>query len=61
MKDVVSGMEYEFRVTAINLSGPGESSNPSDFVCARDPKSKYMNGSVYIIPFIALLLLCGFV
>ncbi|XP_051805285.1 immunoglobulin-like and fibronectin type III domain-containing protein 1 [Acanthochromis polyacanthus] len=38
VKDVVEGMEYEFRVTAINLSGPGESSNPSEFVFARDPK-----------------------
>ncbi|XP_040908463.1 immunoglobulin-like and fibronectin type III domain-containing protein 1 [Toxotes jaculatrix] len=38
VKDVVAGMEYEFRVTAINLSGAGESSNPSEFVFARDPK-----------------------
>uniref|UniRef100_A0A3Q1G3J2 Immunoglobulin like and fibronectin type III domain containing 1, tandem duplicate 2 n=1 Tax=Acanthochromis polyacanthus TaxID=80966 RepID=A0A3Q1G3J2_9TELE len=40
VKDVVEGMEYEFRVTAINLSGPGESSNPSEFVFARDPKMR---------------------
>lgn len=33
-------MEYEFRVTAINVSGPGEPSPPSEFVIARDPKSK---------------------
>ncbi|XP_053280001.1 immunoglobulin-like and fibronectin type III domain-containing protein 1 [Pleuronectes platessa] len=38
VKDVVAGLEYEFRVTAINLSGPGEFSNPSEFVFARDPK-----------------------
>ncbi|KAI3356878.1 hypothetical protein L3Q82_003526 [Scortum barcoo] len=38
IKDVVAGMEYEFRVTAINLSGVGEFSNPSEFVFARDPK-----------------------
>ncbi|KAK2851686.1 hypothetical protein Q5P01_007962 [Channa striata] len=38
VKDVVAGMEYEFRVTAINLSGAGEFSNPSEFVIARDPK-----------------------
>ncbi|XP_072304761.1 immunoglobulin-like and fibronectin type III domain-containing protein 1 [Eucyclogobius newberryi] len=38
VKDVVSGLEYEFRVAAVNLSGPGECSNPSEFVCARDPK-----------------------
>ncbi|XP_071332945.1 immunoglobulin-like and fibronectin type III domain-containing protein 1 [Trachinotus anak] len=38
VKDVVAGMAYEFRVTAINLSGAGESSNPSEFVFARDPK-----------------------
>ncbi|XP_047462187.1 immunoglobulin-like and fibronectin type III domain-containing protein 1 isoform X2 [Mugil cephalus] len=38
VKDVVAGLEYEFRVSAINLSGPGEFSNPSEFVFARDPK-----------------------
>ncbi|KAM8863493.1 immunoglobulin-like and fibronectin type III domain-containing protein 1 isoform 3-T3 [Spinachia spinachia] len=38
VKDVVMGMEYEFRVTAVNLSGIGEYSNPSEFVFARDPK-----------------------
>uniref|UniRef100_A0A3Q3NNZ4 Immunoglobulin like and fibronectin type III domain containing 1, tandem duplicate 2 n=1 Tax=Mastacembelus armatus TaxID=205130 RepID=A0A3Q3NNZ4_9TELE len=40
VKDVVAGMEYEFRVTAINLSGAGEFSNPSEFVFARDPKMR---------------------
>ena len=39
--DVIEGMEYEFRVSAINFSGSGEPSLPSDFVFARDPKSKY--------------------
>ncbi|KAL2104216.1 hypothetical protein ACEWY4_001084 [Coilia grayii] len=38
VKDVVAGMEYEFRVTAINASGPSEPSPPSEFVIARDPK-----------------------
>uniref|UniRef100_A0A3Q3AD20 Immunoglobulin-like and fibronectin type III domain-containing protein 1 n=1 Tax=Kryptolebias marmoratus TaxID=37003 RepID=A0A3Q3AD20_KRYMA len=38
VKDVVEGIEYEFRVSAINLSGAGEFSNPSEFVFARDPK-----------------------
>ncbi|XP_010766776.1 immunoglobulin-like and fibronectin type III domain-containing protein 1 [Notothenia coriiceps] len=38
VKDVVVGMEYEFRVSAINLSGVGENSSASDFVFARDPK-----------------------
>uniref|UniRef100_A0A3Q2ZAY3 Immunoglobulin like and fibronectin type III domain containing 1, tandem duplicate 2 n=1 Tax=Hippocampus comes TaxID=109280 RepID=A0A3Q2ZAY3_HIPCM len=40
VKDVVAGMEYEFRVLAVNLSGPGEFSNPCDFVFARDPKMR---------------------
>ncbi|XP_019713875.1 immunoglobulin-like and fibronectin type III domain-containing protein 1 isoform X1 [Hippocampus comes] len=38
VKDVVEGMEYEFRVAAINNSGAGEFSTPSEFVFARDPK-----------------------
>ncbi|AWP02427.1 putative immunoglobulin-like and fibronectin type III domain-containing protein 1 isoform 2 [Scophthalmus maximus] len=38
VKDVVEGMEYEFRVSAINDSGAGEFSSPSEFVFARDPK-----------------------
>uniref|UniRef100_A0A672YVD5 Immunoglobulin like and fibronectin type III domain containing 1, tandem duplicate 3 n=1 Tax=Sphaeramia orbicularis TaxID=375764 RepID=A0A672YVD5_9TELE len=40
VKDVVAGMEYEFRVTAINLSGTGEFSAPSEYVFARDPKMR---------------------
>ncbi|KAM9759805.1 immunoglobulin-like and fibronectin type III domain-containing protein 1 [Menidia menidia] len=38
VKDVVEGFEYEFRVSAINISGAGEASTPSEFVFARDPK-----------------------
>ncbi|XP_056126523.1 immunoglobulin-like and fibronectin type III domain-containing protein 1 [Rhinichthys klamathensis goyatoka] len=38
VKEVVEGMEYEFRVSAINFSGAGEPSTPSEFVIARDPK-----------------------
>ncbi len=40
VKDVVEGLEYEFRVSAINISGAGEASTPSEFVIARDPKSE---------------------
>ncbi|KAK6318811.1 hypothetical protein J4Q44_G00100220 [Coregonus suidteri] len=38
VKDVIEGMEYEFRVAAINISGAGEPSTPSEYVIARDPK-----------------------
>ncbi|KAJ8383827.1 hypothetical protein AAFF_G00213970 [Aldrovandia affinis] len=38
VKDVILGMAYEFRVSAVNISGTGEPSLPSDFVTARDPK-----------------------
>uniref|UniRef100_A0A3P9L1D9 Immunoglobulin like and fibronectin type III domain containing 1, tandem duplicate 3 n=1 Tax=Oryzias latipes TaxID=8090 RepID=A0A3P9L1D9_ORYLA len=38
VRDVVEGIEYEFKVSAVNLSGAGESSNPSEFAFARDPK-----------------------
>ncbi|KAM4610603.1 immunoglobulin-like and fibronectin type III domain-containing protein 1 [Polymixia lowei] len=40
VKDIVEGIEYEFRVVAINVSGAGEFSNPSEFVFARDPKMR---------------------
>lgn len=46
VKDVVEGMEYEFRVSAINTSGAGEFSTPSEFVFAKDPKSKQTFGNV---------------
>ena len=34
------GQEYEFRVAAVNDSGAGEFGTPSEFVFARDPKSR---------------------
>ncbi|XP_029006622.1 immunoglobulin-like and fibronectin type III domain-containing protein 1 [Betta splendens] len=37
VKDVFEGAAYEFRVSAINLSGAGDPSIPSDTVIARDP------------------------
>uniref|UniRef100_A0A672R904 Immunoglobulin-like and fibronectin type III domain-containing protein 1 n=1 Tax=Sinocyclocheilus grahami TaxID=75366 RepID=A0A672R904_SINGR len=40
VKDVIEGMEYEFHVSAINFSGAGEPSTPSEFVIARDPKMR---------------------
>ncbi|XP_071059407.1 immunoglobulin-like and fibronectin type III domain-containing protein 1 [Pseudochaenichthys georgianus] len=38
VKDVFEGAAYVFRVSAINLSGAGGPSLPSDTVIARDPK-----------------------
>ncbi|XP_030231384.1 immunoglobulin-like and fibronectin type III domain-containing protein 1 [Gadus morhua] len=38
VKDVNEGLEYEFRMAAVNDSGAGEFGNPSEFVFARDPK-----------------------
>lgn len=40
VKDVFEGAAYEFRVSAINLSGGGDPSIPCDTVIARDPMSK---------------------
>ncbi|XP_035858475.1 immunoglobulin-like and fibronectin type III domain-containing protein 1 [Sander lucioperca] len=37
VKDVIEGAAYEFRVSAINLSGAGHPSLPCDTVNARDP------------------------
>ncbi|XP_028303350.1 immunoglobulin-like and fibronectin type III domain-containing protein 1 [Gouania willdenowi] len=37
VKDVFEGAAYEFRVSAINLSGAGDPSLPSDTVIARNP------------------------
>lgn len=55
VKDVVEGMEYEFRVTAINVSGAGEFSSPSEFVFARDPKSKFCNSNRALTVFVFLV------
>ena len=41
VKDVTEGAEYEFRVSAINESGPGDPSPPSEMVCAKNPNSEY--------------------
>uniref|UniRef100_A0A3B3VDQ4 Immunoglobulin-like and fibronectin type III domain-containing protein 1 n=1 Tax=Poecilia latipinna TaxID=48699 RepID=A0A3B3VDQ4_9TELE len=38
VKDVFEGAEYQFRVSAINLSGAGEPSIPCEAVIARNPK-----------------------
>ncbi|KAL4658667.1 immunoglobulin-like and fibronectin type III domain-containing protein 1 isoform X1 [Arapaima gigas] len=38
VRDLVAGVQYQFRVSAANLSGAGEPSTPTDFVFARDPK-----------------------
>lgn len=37
VKDVIEGAAYEFRVSAINLSGAGDPSLPCETVYARDP------------------------
>ncbi|XP_069046346.1 immunoglobulin-like and fibronectin type III domain-containing protein 1 isoform X1 [Lepisosteus oculatus] len=37
VRDIVEGQQYEFRVAAVNASGIGEPSVPSDFIFARDP------------------------
>ncbi|XP_024915795.1 immunoglobulin-like and fibronectin type III domain-containing protein 1 isoform X3 [Cynoglossus semilaevis] len=37
VKDIFEGAAYEFRVSAINLSGAGDPSIPCDTVIARDP------------------------
>ncbi|XP_041944622.1 immunoglobulin-like and fibronectin type III domain-containing protein 1 isoform X1 [Alosa sapidissima] len=40
VKDVSEGSEYEFRVAAINVSGAGDPSPPSQVVAARNPKMR---------------------
>lgn len=41
VKDVIEGAAYEFRVSAINLSGAGDPSIPCETVYARDPMSEW--------------------
>ncbi|XP_035858478.1 immunoglobulin-like and fibronectin type III domain-containing protein 1 isoform X3 [Sander lucioperca] len=40
VKDVTEGAEYEFRVSAINESGSGDPSPPSEMVCAKNPNMR---------------------
>uniref|UniRef100_A0A3Q4GW24 Immunoglobulin-like and fibronectin type III domain-containing protein 1-like n=1 Tax=Neolamprologus brichardi TaxID=32507 RepID=A0A3Q4GW24_NEOBR len=40
VKDITEGSEYEFRVTAINESGSGDPSPPSEMVCAKNPNMR---------------------
>ncbi|XP_010774280.1 immunoglobulin-like and fibronectin type III domain-containing protein 1 isoform X2 [Notothenia coriiceps] len=40
VKDVTEGAEYEFRVAAINESGAGDPSPPSEMVCAKNPNMR---------------------
>uniref|UniRef100_A0A667WK85 Immunoglobulin like and fibronectin type III domain containing 1, tandem duplicate 4 n=1 Tax=Myripristis murdjan TaxID=586833 RepID=A0A667WK85_9TELE len=40
VKDVTEGAEYEFRVSAINESGAGDPSPPSQMVCAKNPNMR---------------------
>ncbi|XP_037634083.1 immunoglobulin-like and fibronectin type III domain-containing protein 1 isoform X3 [Sebastes umbrosus] len=40
VKDVTEGAEYEFRVSAINESGAGDLSPPSEMVCAKNPNMR---------------------
>ena len=49
VKDVVEGAEYEFRVSAINVSGAGEFSLPSVMVTAKNPNSKSLQIHLYAV------------
>ena len=49
VKEVFEGAAYEFRVSAVNLSGAGDPSLPCDTVFARDPMSKSVNSEYSII------------
>uniref|UniRef100_A0A3B3Z8B1 Uncharacterized protein n=1 Tax=Periophthalmus magnuspinnatus TaxID=409849 RepID=A0A3B3Z8B1_9GOBI len=40
VKDVTEGSEYQFRVSAINESGAGDPSPPSEMVCAKNPNMR---------------------
>nr|XP_046239003.1 immunoglobulin-like and fibronectin type III domain-containing protein 1 [Scatophagus argus] len=40
VKDITEGVEYEFRVSAINESGSGDPSPPSAMVCAKNPNMR---------------------
>ncbi|XP_072288403.1 immunoglobulin-like and fibronectin type III domain-containing protein 1 isoform X2 [Eucyclogobius newberryi] len=40
VKDITEGSEYQFRVSAINVSGAGDPSPPSEMVCAKNPNMR---------------------
>lgn len=49
VKDVFEGAAYEFRVSAVNLSGAGDPSIPCDTVIARDPMSKLITQTYVLL------------
>lgn len=49
VKDVFEGAAYEFRVSAVNLSGAGDPSIPCETVIARDPMSKLITQTYVLL------------
>lgn len=49
VQGVVDGAPYEFRVSAINLSGAGDPSFPCDTVIAQDPLGKSVQKLLHFV------------